>query len=309
MPLIITTSYDGPDLDGYGCAVAYAELLRAQGKDAEAHMWGEPQLEVRWFLEAFHLTPAAGPISDPNVQVIFLDARSPRDLPSPLLPPQVIEVIDHHPLLEGDEVFPNAVTQIEDVGAAATLVAERFHHAHITPSKESALLLYAGILSNTFNYVSATDRDRAMASWLRDLSGAPDDLAQQLFTAKSDLSGPKLADVLLSDIKLFTIKGKRIGTTQLEIVDVQTLIQERRSEIEDVLSIIKREQECDYTFINMKDFGRSASFILCGDEQTFSLLQPAPGITWDGRLGESKILTLRKKIMAWIDERLKADYV
>ena len=95
----------------------------------------------------------------------------------------------------------------------------------------------------------------------------------------------------------------------IEIVDVKTLIQHRLPEMKDVLNTIKKEIECDYTFVNMKVFGQSASFILCGDEKTFLLLQTVPGVTWDGWLGESKTLTLRKQIMAWIDERLKDGYV
>ena len=31
--MIVTTTYHGPDLDGYSSAVAYAELLRLQGKE------------------------------------------------------------------------------------------------------------------------------------------------------------------------------------------------------------------------------------------------------------------------------------
>jgi manganese-dependent inorganic pyrophosphatase len=221
-----------------------------------------------------------------------------------LLPDQVVEVIDHHPKLD-DSLFKNAIIQIEPVGAAATLVAERFVSAEIVPSKESALLLYAGILSNTQNYMQSTDRDKAMGAWLKEISGAPDDLGRQLFRAKSDLSGSKLAKHLSTDTKIFTIQGKKIGTTQLEIIDVKKFIESRRSEIENALQMIKQDDQCGYTFANMQDLEIVVSYILCADQETFDLLQTMPGVTWDGWLGESKKLTLRKQITAWIDEHLK----
>ncbi len=303
MAKIVTTTYICPDLDGYSCAVAYAELLRAQGKQAQAHIWGEPQLEVEWLLETFHLPAALGSIADPTVHVIFLDARSPKHLPSPLEPDQVIEIIDHHPKLEED-VFRNATVQIEMVSAAATLVTERFQKAGITPSKESALFLFGGIISNSQNYLYATDRDRATGAWMQEISGAPEDFVHQLFAAKSDLTGSKLVSCLSTDTKMFTIKGKKVGTTQLEVIGVRKLIDTRRGEIEEVLQKIKQDSASEYTFTNMKDLESGLSYILCVDEQTLDLLKKLPDVKWHGRLGESKTLTFRKQINVWIDEKL-----
>ena len=71
--MTITTTYEGPDLDGYSCAVAYAELLRAQGKEAKAAIFGEPQLEVQWILSKFGISPI-GPISPIGSITAVLDA-------------------------------------------------------------------------------------------------------------------------------------------------------------------------------------------------------------------------------------------
>lgn len=305
MKKIITTTYNGPDLDGYGCAVAYAELLRAQGKDAEAHIWGTPHLEVQWTLESFKITPAASPLEDREADLILLDASGPEDVPGTLQVEQVVEIIDHRKLHHADQ-FPNAKAQIELVGAAATLVAERFKEAGLEPSKESALLLLGGIISNTQNFTGiVTDRDKEMAKWLQEISGAPEDLARQMFLAKSDLPGSKLRETLLGDSKVFYIQGKVVGTAQLEIIGVQQLLQDRRDEIEKVLQEIKVSESCDYTYANMQDLELGKSWLLCVDGKTVELLKDAPDITWKGRLGVSKKLTLRKQMNAWIEEKLR----
>lgn len=218
MHKIITTTYEGPDMDGYGSAVAYAELLRAQGKDATPRIWGTPQLEVRWLLENFGFDQVSSIDETDDSDVVLLDASEPGDLSGSITVDQVIEIIDHRKLHQAEK-FINAKAQIEPVGAAATLVAERFKKAEFEPSKESALLLYAGIISNTQNFLGiATDRDREMAEWLKEVSDAPLDLVRQMFLAKSDLSGSKLKETLYGDSKILNINGKVVGTLQLEII-------------------------------------------------------------------------------------------
>ena len=306
----ITTSYSCPDLDGYSCSIAYAELLRTQGEQAKACIWGDVHIEVEWLIKQFNLAqpPTSCKILG-DEQVVLLDASNPEDLPQAFKTDKVVEVIDHRKIHRGAE-FTNAHIQIELVGAAATLVAERFQLANIVPSKESALLLFGGIISNTQNFTAInTERDNKMADWLREISNAPADLARQMFQAKSDLSGAKLQRTLLGDSKVLHVEGNVIGTAQLEIIGVKELLDTRRLEIEEVLQKIAKEHHCDYMFANIKDLKLQVSYLLCLDDVTCTLLKSVPEVEWEGRLGLSKKLTLRKQLTAWIDQRLKEEYV
>ncbi len=298
----ITTTYEGPDLDGYGCAMAYAELLRVQGQDARAHVWGTPQLEVQWLLETFKLSHADGPTDDTNAQVVLLDASSKKDLPAPLRIEQVIEIIDHRKLHEADQFF-NAQPHIELVGAAATLVAERFKKTNVVPSKESALFLFGGIVSNTHNFTAATtDRDREMAAWLKKIGEVSDELPRQMFMAKSDLSGSRLRDALFGDFKTIAFGPIHITMAQLEIVGVTDLLTRRRGEIESILKEIQSVEKTEYILLNMIDLNTNLSHILCLNEQTKAIIQHLPDATWDGLLCTNPTLVLRKQISAWILE-------
>ena len=302
---IITTTYENPDLDGYGSAMAYAEFLRAHEKDATAHIWGTPHLEVQWLLKTFKLPKAKGLINDTATEVVFLDASSPDDLPKPLQTKQVIEIIDHRKIYN-IKAFPNAISQIELVGATATLVAERFKKENIEPSKESALFLYGAIISNTENFTGiSTDRDREMAEWLKQIANVPDDLAQQMFIAKSDLSGNRLREMLFGDLKTIVIKGKTFAIGQIEIIGVDELLEKRREEIMDIMKEIQKTENADYTFVNFKDLEKVSSKILCLDQKTADLLNDLPDSKWDGLLGTSPNLSLRKQMTAWIQEKLK----
>ncbi|MBI2475047.1 DHH family phosphoesterase [Candidatus Uhrbacteria bacterium] len=289
----ITTSYENPDLDGYGSAMAYAELLQTKGKDAHTRIWGTPHLEVQWFMDRFKLPQAKGPTDDTTTEVVLLDASSPDDLPKPLQVKQVIEIIDHR-RINNIKAFPNAISQIELVGASATLVAERFKKENIKPSKESAMFLYGAIISNTENFTGiSTDRDREMADWLKQISNAPDDLAQKMFIAKSDLSGNRLREILFGDLKTIVIEEKTFAIGQIEIIGVDKLLAERREEIMSMMKEIQKTEKSDYTFVNFKDLEKGSSKILCLDDKTAELLKDLPN------------LKFRKHIIAWIQEKLK----
>ena len=303
--MIITTTYEGPDLDGYSCAVAYAELLRAQGQKAQAAIFGELQLEVQWLLSEFGIG-RIGPISPIGlITIALLDTSDLEGLPKCFAPEQVVEIIDHRKLTQL-EAFPNTKSQVELVGAAATLVAERFKETGVEPSRESAILLYGGILSNTQNFThpQVSHRDRNMAAWLKDISQAPNDLAKRMFIAKSDLSGTRLAQALDGDSKVLVIQGKRVATMQLEIYNPDRLIAERREEIESILSTFVKTEGADYGYLNMKNLENETSFILCGNEATRLLFTSLSGMMWDGHLGYSTERTLRKQINTWIDDQL-----
>lgn len=300
---IITTTYAGPDLDGYGCAVAYAELLSANGEDAQAHLWGEPQLEVQWLIETFDLPKAGGPSDEAQAKVVLLDASRPEDLPSPLSADQVIEIIDHRRVHKA-ALFPNAQVHIERVGAAATLVAERFAAQEITPSSSSALYLLGGIISNTANFQSnTTARDTKMAGWLEGLCHPPADLAERMFAAKSDLSGDRLEKTLWGDLKTFVICKQRFAIAQIEINNTELLLQERREDIVETLKCISDKHQSDHVFVILKDLKTHVSRVVCLHKLTTELLEALPGVTCEGLLCTLDHFN-RKKIVALLEEYL-----
>ncbi len=303
--MTIVTTYNGPDLDGYGCVMAYKELLALQGVESEARVWDEPLIEVTWLQEYFSLPRALGPIKNDDQEVILLDISSVQDIPGGFDPKQVVEVIDHRKVHDG-ELFVNAKVQIEKVGAAATLVAEKFKHLGFEPSKEAALYLLGGIISNTQNFSSVvtTNRDREMSEWLFELSGAPSNLAEMQFKAKSDLSGVKLRDALIGDKKAFHFDSVTVLVAQLEIYFVDELLEERMNEVRSIFSEMVVRDNADFAFINLKNLETGVSIMVCHDEKTQNLLNDLDGIFCENLLCKSSTITLRKQIAVLIKDKL-----
>jgi manganese-dependent inorganic pyrophosphatase len=112
--------------------------------------------------------------------------------------------------------FPNAKVQIELVGSASSLVAERFIKNNIEISKESAILLCGAIVSNTLNFKGGvtTERDREAFEYLNKIAQLPSNFSKELFKSKSDLSGSKLKERILGDLAWFNMGNNKVGISQ-----------------------------------------------------------------------------------------------
>ncbi len=150
---ILITSYKNQNLDGSACAFAYAEFLRQQGKRAQAAVFGIPHLEAQFVFTKFKIPPLknAGKFVSEADEIIIVDASDLGRLADKIQPEKVIEVIDHRKMHRADQ-FPRARIQIELVGAAAILIAEKFYSSRVAISTESAALLFLAIVSNTINF-------------------------------------------------------------------------------------------------------------------------------------------------------------
>jgi len=300
--MIIVTSYENSDADGCGGALAYAELLRAQGKDARAGFYGAPSLEAQ-FVFREHNFEVPKFHADAGDEVVTVDASE-----SPYLKfipnfDKVIEIIDHRKNNDA-ETFKNAKVQIELVGAAATLVAERFVSAGVTPTRDSALFLYAGIISNTLNFHSTghTDRDIKMAEWLRGIANPPTDFIHRMFSAKSDLTGPILANEMDTEMGHYDFAGTRLGFTQLEIINGDKLVADRLDEIKQELIKLKASYKTDLMFLSVNDLEGDCNYFITPDEALEPVLEKLLDINFKNGLAKRPGHIMRKQIVPLLRE-------
>lgn len=304
---IIVTAYVNPDLDGFASAVAYAEYLQKTGKDAAAGIIGGPDIETKYILKRFNFDePKYLNDTDDYDKIILTDASELNGLLGKVDPVKVMEVIDHRRINQADK-FPNAKFQIEFVGAAATLIAEKFMRNKIIISKSSAILLYGAIISNTLNFKAGvtTDRDRTAEKWLNTRAKLPTDFWKDLFRAKSDLSCSKLAERIENDFARFEIGGNQVGIAQIEIIGVKKLLDERLNEIISTLDKIKREKNLDIIFQNTIELDEMKNYIIATDPETQNLLTRALTIKFTGSVAIRSELIMRKQIVPLLKEELE----
>jgi len=305
MKPLIVTSYPNPDLDGTACAIAYAELLTAQGRPATPYLSGPPHLEAQYLLDTYNIPFPAQPV-DLSGEVVLTDTSSPHGLPAEFKPEQVVEVIDHRQSNQPD-YFPNATLQVEPVGAAATLIAEKFMQAKLPVSEQAAVLLYGAIISNTLNFQAThtTERDHAAASWLAGVVHPTHSFAEELFAAKSNLTDLDLYSHLASDFVNFHIGDHTVGIAQLEIVHTDKLVSERKAELLAGIARLQQENHSDYAFITIIELVDGYNLFLTDHQPTQELLHTILGAQFEGPVAKRLGFIMRKQIVPLLQQELQ----
>ncbi|MEK7097388.1 MAG: DHHA2 domain-containing protein, partial [Patescibacteria group bacterium] len=220
---------------------------------------------------------------------------------------KVIEIIDHRLIGQLDD-FKNAKKQIELVGSAATLVAERFFQNNVEMSQNSAILLLSAIISNTLNFKGSvtTDRDKNVAEELFKISQLPRDYFRELFAAKSDLTGEKLKAALLAEITVTRIiAGKRMVMPQLEIIGSEKLVADRLQEIISILQDIQNKDQLDFIFLNLVDLENGRNYFVTSDSDTKNLIGQMFNLDFVGDYATRDGLILRKQIWPMTKNQLE----
>ncbi len=306
MSTTLVTSYKNPDLDGVASAIAYAEFLQHLGLAASAGILGRPHVEASYVLGRFKIPlPRIIEDADEFTEVRLVDASDNGAFGGCIPIDKVTEVIDHRQVNNPNH-FPKATFQLDLVGSAATLIAEKFMRANLGISSGAATLLYAAIISNTLNLKSSvtTFRDQQAASWLNQVAKLPNNFWQELFAAKSDLSGYKLTDTMLGDFKIFTFNGKTVGITQLEILAADKLLEQRAHEVVQALATMMSNHKLDFMFLNLIDLVADRNYFVTSDPETQILLAKVLKLIFSNNIAERPGMILRKQIAPLIQAEL-----
>ncbi len=292
-PEHFVTPRHSPDLDGLACAVAYAELLRARGIRARPWISGAPDPEAAYAAERLNIAvqPCQPRLDSP---VVLVDASDVRGMPVPLDPLNVVEVIDHRRHHRAAEVFPNASLCIEPVGAAATLVAERFQAHGISPSASSARLLQAAIWSNTqaLRGSVTTDRDRAAVLALQTIAPLADDFVTGQFQAKRQALTRDLAGAIDRERKDFHHPDGPYTLSQLEFLGARSFLDVCAP---CVIALGPR------AMLNVVDVEVAISWLLVPDAGFRAWVEGRTALHFTGISAESPGILLRKQLVARLE--------
>jgi len=302
MSRILITAKISPDLDGVACAYAYAELLNQIDKNNEyiAGVYGEAYIEAHYLLERFNIKE--GIIFNPKNKFdkfILVDASDIKGMPEVIREEDVIEVIDHRKIHQAPDIFPNAKVQVEMVGAAATLIFEKFKENKIMLSLNSRYLLLGAIYSNTLNFKSSivNERDRDAVKNLKNECEIklPDNLIEEMFLYKSNYIEKNLEKTMISDFKSF---DNGLDIAQLEAYEMEKIVNKKLLLIREVLMKLKEENNLKYIFLTVADIKNAHNIFVVVDEKTKLLLEKSLNLTFnDDMVSYNGELLLRKQIM------------
>jgi nanoRNase/pAp phosphatase (c-di-AMP/oligoRNAs hydrolase) len=289
----VTVPREAPDLDGLACAVAFADLLRALGFAARSFIGGRPDPEALFVAEALDVA-MSGAAPQPGEPIVLVDASDIRGLPASVDPLLVVEVIDHRLHHTAASIFPNATLCIEPVGAAATLVAERFSRHGVTPSPCSAQLLQAAVLSNTqlLRGSVTTERDRAALRALAAISPLAEAFVAAQLDARRRAILADLGAAVASERKDFEHRDGAYILSQLEFSGARDHI---AACLPLVLALGPR------AMLNLVDVEAGTSALIVPNRALRAWVADLTGLCFTGVVAACPQILLRKQIIARLE--------
>lgn len=294
----IVTSYINPDMDGISLMYAYTEYLRKKGENANYYFEGSLKKEVQIILKKFNIyLNNVDDINDED-EIVLVDTNYLREISKKVKPEKIIEIIDHHNKEKWIDKYPNIKVNIRLIGAAATLVAEMYKNNNVKISRESAIMLYYGIISNTMNLkIKLTSKnDIDMAYWLKEqVPEITDDVTKEIFEKKSEI-GDNLREEMEVEFKdQFMSISWSMG--QLEVANVDKFLEKYEQDIREILMNVSAENDVEYISVNCMDIINGYSIIVANDEKTSKLISEATGLKFNDLKAKTDKLISRKEFV------------
>ena len=180
---------------------------------------------------------------------------------------QVVEILDHHHLGDVQTKTPIPAT-FDPVGSTATLVVERFRQNGLEPTKATAGMLLAAVLSDTvvLNSPTTTERDHEVVRYLEEFLGVKaEEFGMEMFEASSDVSDLTPEQIVDRDLKEYgTDSGERMSVSQIETVGTGLL--ERKDELMEALEQVRQQNGYLFAALMVTDIIEQGTELLCAGE-------------------------------------------
>ncbi len=294
----VVTTYINPDMDGIALMYAYAEFLRKKGEQASYYFEGTMKKEAEIVLQKFNIKLNNATRIENENKIVLVDTNYLTEIPKDIKTENIVEIIDHHNRDSWLDDKNDIKVQIELIGAAATLVAERFKNENIKISRESAILLYYGIISNTMNLKIklTSQKDIEMANWLKQqVAEITDEITTEIFIEKSQIGDSLREEMEVESKDQFMSISWSMG--QLEVANVDEFLNKYEPEIRNILKTVSKEKNVEYISVNCMDIINGYSVIVAENEKTAEIISNAIGLKFENLKAKTEELISRKEIV------------
>lgn len=275
-----------PDTDSVVAAMALAELYQNVAcfayQNVEAALTSPINAETAFLMNKFAMQApkviTANDLSSDD-QVILVDHNEESQRLEGLNPNQIVEIVDHH---KANLNFEQPIFMtFKTWGSSNTIIAHLMKQAEFTPNPKLAALMLAAILSDTvsFKSVTCTAKDQEMAQWLAGIAQINDleSFTLEIFKAKSDVSQLSSEEIVKNDYKIFDFSGKKVMIDQLETVEQEKVISEKKTELLKAMVQVKSQLKLDFIFVAITDILKINTKLLIIDQAAAEVADKAFG--------------------------------
>lgn len=312
--MIIVIGHLNPDTDNIAASLAMAHLLNAQGKEACARKKGNLNKESALALRITGLENRLKDLSETEVAegqpFFFVDFNEESQTPVEPEKVKLTGLVDHHKLGGKWKTEEPVLFRIEPIGSTSTLICKLYLENKVEFKPDIAKMLLAGIVSDTLKLTSptTTDEDKIWAGILAKQTGTNlDELADQLFEAKSDLSEFTPEEVAKLDYKVFDFSGKKVGIGVIETVKPASA-KKMEAELKAAMEKIKAADGLDYILLGIIDIlNNETEMLIIGQEARDIIMKSfADIVIREDNLVLKGVVSRKKQIVPALERTLKA---
>lgn len=308
MSKIAVIGHKTPDTDATCSPIVYAWFINKTGREAESYVTGKLNKETQFVLDHFNIkNPEVKESVSDGEQLVILDTNNPEELLTNYENAEILEIVDHHKLSGLKTESPLKIT-MDTVGCTATLVYRIIKNEKVEMDPDMAGLLLSAILSDTLKFTSptTTQEDQSAADELAAIASVDvEKLANDMFAAKSDLSGMTAKDILLMDSKIFEMSGKKIRVSSLETTNPANA-KNMKPDLLTAMAEIRNEEELDGVFFFIVDILKSNAEVLAWSDEEKNILEKAFGIKYEDFALLSGVVSRKKQIVPNMEKAYSA---
>ncbi|RID86086.1 manganese-dependent inorganic pyrophosphatase [Peribacillus asahii] len=256
MGKVLIFGHKNPDTDTICSSIAYADLKKQLGVEAEPVRLGEVNGETQYALTQFNFDAPrlVEKVAGEAAGVILVDHNERQQSADDIDQVQVLEVIDHHRIANFETSDP-LYYRAEPVGCTATILNKLYKENGKSIPKEIAGLMLSAIISDTllFKSPTCTDQDVAAAKELAEIAGVDAEAyGLEMLKAGADLSDKTVEQLISLDAKEFSMGEAKVEIAQVNAVDTNDVLA-RQAEIEAVINKVIDEKGLDLFFFVVTD--------------------------------------------------------
>ncbi|WP_129691612.1 manganese-dependent inorganic pyrophosphatase [Gottfriedia acidiceleris] len=297
MEKVLVFGHKNPDTDTICSAIAYAELKKALGENAEAIRLGDVSAETQFALDTFKSEAprlVEKVVAETN-NVILVDHNERQQSADDIEQVRVLEVIDHHRIANFETSDP-LYYRCEPVGCTATILIKLYKENNIEIQKEVAGLMLSAIISDTllFKSPTCTDQDVAAAKELAEIAGVnAEEYGLEMLKAGANLADKSIESLVSLDAKEFQMGNYKVEIAQVNAVDTNDVLS-RQAELENVLDGIVANKGLDLFLFVVTDILTNDSIAVAKGNAS-NAVEKAYNVTLENNTALLKGVVSRKK--------------
>ena len=297
MSKILVFGHQNPDTDAIGAAIAFANLQKELGKDAEAVALGEPNEETAFALNHFGLTAprVVETVANEVEQVMLVDHNEFQQSAADIEKVEILAVVDHHRIANFQTANP-LYYRAEPVGCTSTIILKLYKENNVEVPKNIAGMMLSAIVSDTllFKSPTCTQEDVQAAKELAEIAGVDlEGYGLEMLKAGTNLGTKSASELIDLDAKSFPMGGSNLRIAQVNTVDLAEVFA-RQAELESAMQEANAASGYDLFVLVVTNILDSDSEILIVGEPKENV-EKAFNVTLDNNRALLKGVVSRKK--------------